>query len=65
MDISLRYIGGNPAKIIEFCIESNTTTIKEDITNMDSKIDPEFINNLREIADDLELQNKLIDETYS
>jgi len=63
MDISLKYIGGiGPARIIELHIESETTLIKEDITDLDSKVNQDFIDNLREIADDLEYQNKCINE---
>jgi len=57
MDISLKYIGGiGPARIIGLHIESETTLIKEDIADLDSKVNQDFIDNLREIADDLEYQ---------
>lgn len=55
MKLSLRPIGKT---ILQLKIETHNTIIEEDITNLHSYINEEFINSLREIADQLEEHNK-------
>ena len=43
-------------------IKSDNTTITEDITDRNSKVDENLIMTLRDIANELEEQNKLIAE---
>jgi len=65
MQIRLNYIGGDgvsPASIIELIIETGTVKINEDITDLNGKVDIDFINNLQNIANDLLDQNRLISE---
>lgn len=61
MELELRSIGsfnGNPAKIIELTIDTNCGRVTEDITDNESFVDYDFIQNLREIADELEEHNQ-------
>lgn len=64
MKIKLRHIGGHgpfPSAMIELIIVAGSATISEDITNRDSKVDTQLIDDLREIADELENQNYKVD----
>ena len=65
MNITTKHIGSsgrNVAAIIELTIEGWSSTMTEDITGLDSKVDKEFILSLRNIADELEDQNNKIEE---
>ena len=63
MELTPNHIGayaGRPAKIIELTVKSITfgdAQLTETITNLDSKVDKEFIQNLRDLADELEKHN--------
>ena len=64
MEITLRHYGaygGNPSNIIEIIVNSTGASITEDITASSGKVDEKLIANLREVADELEEQNKLIE----
>ena len=63
MDISIKHIRGlwsKASSIIEMTIQDNSSKITFDVTNLKSIVDIDFINNLREIADELEEHNNLI-----
>ena len=63
MELSLKHLGshgGSPAVVIELTINGHSASITEDVTNLKGQVDESFISNLREIADELEEQNKLI-----
>lgn len=67
MKIKLKHIGGHgpyPSDIIELIIVSGSDTISEDVTNRDKKVDTQLIDDLREIADELENQNYKVDLRY-
>ena len=66
MELSLKHYGnggGSPSNIIELKITSNSATIEEDITDRNSEVDINLIRALRDIADELEEQNRLLAET--
>ena len=68
MNLEIKHYGRsgyNPSNIIELIIKSNNTIIVEDVTDRNSKVDENLINTLRDIADELEEQNKLIDRDKS
>jgi len=61
MEFKIKHIGaygGFPAEIIELTIESLNSTITEDITDLNSKVDEDFIFELRQLADELEEHNE-------
>lgn len=63
MEISIKHYGGSrntASKIIEVQIKSYGTTISEDVTNVYGIVDSSFIQSLRDIAEELEQQNFLI-----
>lgn len=63
MDFKTKHIGsygGNPAKIIELTIEGWNSTMTEDVTDLNGTVDINFINSLRNLADELEEQNEKI-----
>jgi len=65
MEIRIRHAGGTPvtpAKFIEMTIVSSGTTLTTDITDLDGKIDEDFISSLKIIIDECEDQNRLITE---
>lgn len=67
MEISSRHFcsyGGGPAHSIEVTVTgwSGNSSITEEVTDLEGKVDPQFILSLRELADELEDQNTLIDE---
>ena len=68
MEIYTRHIGvkvSGISPLIEITIKgSNGCEITEDITNLNSFIDESFINDLRNIADELEDQNNKINLLY-
>ncbi|MEE9451050.1 MAG: hypothetical protein V3V72_13455 [Ignavibacteriaceae bacterium] len=60
MIFTLKHIGaygGFASKIIELTVESNGSTIIEDITGLNSKVEETLIIELRQIADELEEHN--------
>lgn len=64
MEISIRHIGssaGHPARCIELTVNDYGNILVSDITDLKGRVDEDFIQNLRDIADELEEQNKLID----
>jgi hypothetical protein len=65
MELSIRHIGHSPVKasnIIELTVVSDNTTLVETVTDLKGNADENLIMALREIADDLESQNRLIAE---
>ena len=63
MKLTTKHIGaygGFPAKIIELTVSDGNATITEDITDLDRKVDDNFIMGLRELADELEEHNQLL-----
>ena len=63
MKISIKHIGsigGGPAQAIEMTVEDSSGIITSDITGLSGMVDVNFIINLRDIADELETQNKLL-----
>jgi len=63
MEITLKHYGNganSPSNIIEMIIKSKDTIIEEDITNRDSFVDDSLIMALRDIADELEENNRLL-----
>lgn len=66
MKLELKQIGGSisrPASIIELVVECNNGFIHETITKLDGSVDIELIHSLRQIADRLEEQNDLVNES--
>lgn len=64
MEISIRHIGHSPVKasnIIEMTVSDwgGNATITESITDLNGHIDENLIMALRNIADELEYQNRL------
>lgn len=65
MELTLKHFGrttNGASKIIEITIGSCGNKIVENITNLKNKVDENLITTLRDIADELEEQNKLIEE---
>ena len=58
MKITLRHIG---ITIIEMTIENSSTTITEEISNLKGNVPEEIIDNLRDIADQIELHNEVLE----
>ena len=61
MDFKTKYIEGSrisPASIIEITVSNDSFTITEDITDLNSKVDEDFIFELRQLADELEEHNE-------
>ena len=54
MEISSRHIGPT---IIELSIEACGVTLTEDITDLNGKVDPQFIEDLRYLVDELKEHN--------
>ena len=65
MNISIKHIGsgkrGSPAKAILMTIENWGDILSTDITNLQGRVDDNLIQSLRQIADELQEQNDLID----
>ena len=59
MKLALRYIGGRHC-IVELTLTLDNGEFIERVTNMNSVVDVNLIDNLREIADELEEHNKEI-----
>lgn len=65
MKITIKRFGGSgitPATIIELTFKDGNTQFTSDVTDLNKKVDPCLIANLREIADELEEQNRLVEE---
>jgi len=62
MEITLRHIGTNKqaAGIIELIVDDGGTTLISDVTDLNSKVDENLIESLRDIVNDLEEQNRLL-----
>ena len=64
MELSLKSIGkcrNGLFSILELTVRTyNGTTLTEDVSNLDGSVDKELIHSLREIADELEAQNNLL-----
>lgn len=63
MNISLKHYGNsriNPSKIIEITVEIDGNKMVEDVTNLKGIVDEKLIQQLRNIADELEEQNNLV-----
>lgn len=68
MEFTTRHIGsfgGNASNIIELTVTdwSGNSCITETITDLNSRIDENFIIELRQLADELEEQNQKLDES--
>ena len=59
MDISIREFGST---MLELTIELNGSRLIEEITKLDGTVDQGFINQLREVADELEEHNNQINK---
>ena len=59
MNISIREIGST---MLELTIELNGSRLIEEITKLDGTVDQGFINQLREVADELEEHNNQINK---
>ena len=67
MELNTRHIGsfgGNAAHIIELTVTDwrGNSSITETITDLNSRIDENFIMELRQLADELEEQNQKLDK---
>ena len=65
MKLELRQVGksmGRPASFIEMTVSENGSQITSDVTKLSGLVDVELIHSLRQIADDLEEQNTLVNE---
>ena len=68
MELKTRHIGsfgGNAANIIELTVTDwgGNSSITETITDLNSRIDENFIMELRQLADELEEQNQKLYES--
>lgn len=65
MEITLKHFGRsgyNPSSIIELTISHQNTTLTVGVTNRKGKVDEQLIDNLREVVNELEEQNELINK---
>ena len=65
MEIIIKHYGNSritPSKIIELTCIGDNTRFSVDVTNLKGLVDVRLIENLRQIADELENQNKLINQ---
>jgi len=65
MEFKTKHIGHTghfASSIIEVTVSIDGAEITEEVTNLYSKIEPDFITALRELADELEEQNNKIAE---
>jgi hypothetical protein len=65
MQIISKHIGKSthkPAKIIELIFDADSTKFTVDVTTLSGLVDVSLIYNLRQIADELEEQNNLINQ---
>ena len=66
MKITTKHIGsygGRPAKMIEITVEVNGSKLTEDITDLNHKVDEQFIEDLLTLADELKEHNRLLEIT--
>ena len=63
MKIETRHIGGSPATIIELTVSGGGATITEDIVDSKNMVDYDFIQSLRDVADELEEHNQMVANT--
>ena len=64
MEIIIKHYGNSritPSKIIQLTFKGFNSELIEDVTNLNGKVDKDLIDNLRQIADELEYQNQLIE----
>ena len=64
MKISIKHYGKSwvhPSKLIHLIIESDGSTMTEDVTNLKGEVSKDLICELRNIADELEEQNQKIE----
>lgn len=65
MEVSIKHYGNSrmrPSKIITMTVDCGDAKITEDITNLQGYVKQSLIEELRNIADELEEQNKMLDE---
>jgi len=65
MELSLKHYGNSrttPSTIIELIVEINGNTLVEGVTNLKGHVNASLIQDLRNIADELEEQNRLLSE---
>jgi hypothetical protein len=65
MEIIIKHYGNSritPSKIIELTCISYDTQFTADVTNLKGLVDVRLIENLRHVADELEEQNRLVNE---
>jgi len=68
MNIKLRKHGGSahfPHTFIEMTVECSSGFITEDVTNLSGHVSADLISDLRNIANELEEQNRLVSEQDS
>ena len=59
MEITARYIGKT---IVEVSVSTSETSLTVDVCDLNGLVDPEFINDLKELAEELELHNEQLKE---
>lgn len=65
MEILIKHYGNSrtaPSKIIELTCKDYDTQFTVDVTNLKGLVDVNLIQNLRQVADELEEQNRLAKE---
>lgn len=65
MEINLKHYGVDKyfsSNIIELKVSYNGNTLVSSVTNLDGMVDEDLIFNLRDIANDLEIQNRRVTE---
>ena len=65
MEILVKHYGNSrttPSKIIELTCKDYDTQFTVDVTNLKGLVDVNLIENLRQVADELEEQNRLVKE---
>jgi hypothetical protein len=68
MEIIIKHFGNSritPSKIIELTFKNYDTQFTVDVTNYKGLVDVNFIENLRQVADELEEQNTLVNKLSS
>lgn len=64
MELTIKHFGNSrttPSKIIEITCSHNNAQFTADVTNLKGIVDVNLIQSLRDIADELEEQNKLVE----
>jgi len=65
MEISTRHYGGHSGKayaIIEITVQDGGNTMTVDVTDLYGKVDEELIQSFKDIVEELEEQNELINK---